>query len=240
MNKRFSATFVVLLLLVSPIFAFGQSTFLKGQIVDKDDLSPVHGSHIIKNEKTIGVTQLNAEFSLRVNPHDTLIISHVGYKNQVLVVPENSTTYLDTIIFMTKDTTFLQEVKIYGFPTEKGFMRQIMTTNVFTRELINAQNNIYQSQQLYKYGVVPQMDALDNYQSFIRGPQPLVFFSSNPSMGINTALRNAFTSPSTTNIPKRGLSLEESTQLLINLKFNAKMADEDTLKIQQESIVIGK
>lgn len=239
MNNRFIATFTLLLLLISPIFAFGQSILLKGQIVDKDDLSPIPAAHIIIHKRTIGVTQQNAKFSLEVNAHDTLVISHVGYKKQFFVVPENTPMHLDKIIFMTKDTTFFQEIKVYGFPTEKGFKRQIMTTNVLTRELMNAQNNVYQSQQLYKYGVIPEMDAMDNYLSFITGPQPVVFFSTNPSMGINTALRNTFNAPSTINIQKRGLSLKESTQLLENLKLNAKIP-EDTLKVQQESIMSGK
>ena len=227
----------IILVMISPIFAFSQSIHLEGQIVDKDDLSPIQGSHIFIHEKTIGATQLNAEFSLKVSPNDTLTISHVGYKKQVFVIPENTPMHLDTIIFMTKDTTFLQEVKIHAFPTERGFKRQIMTTNVMTRELINAQNNIYQTQQLFKYGVVPEMDALDNYHSFITGPQPVVFFSTNPSMGINTALQKAISSQSISFIPESGLSLKESTQLLQSLKLITETPKKDSLKVEEELIV---
>ena len=112
-----------------------------------------------------------------------------------------------------------------------------MTTDGLTKELINAKNNIYQSQQLFKYGVVPEMDALDNYQSFIAGPQPVVFFSTNPSMGINTALQKAFSSQSISFFPKRGLSLKESTQLLESLKLTTEIPKKDSLKVEQEMIV---
>jgi hypothetical protein len=229
--------YTLILVLISPIVANGQSILLEGQILDQEELTPIHAAHIIINEKTASVTQLKAEFSLMVNPHDTLVISHIGYKKSIFVVPENAPMRLDTTFFMTKDTTFLKEINIYAFPTERGFKQQIMTTYVLTKELINAQNNIYQSQQMYKYGVVAGMDALDNYKTFTEGPQPVVFFSTNSSMGINKALQKAFTSQPTINTPKRGLSQEESTQLMDNLKLNAKIPDEDSIKFQPESIV---
>ena len=217
--------------------ASGQSILLEGQIIDKVELTPVPFSHIVKNEKTVGVTHSQAEFSLMVSPHDTLVISHIGYKKHVFVVPEDAPVRLDTTIFMTKDTTFLQEIRIHGFPTEREFKRQMMATDGLTKELVYAQNNISQSQQLYKYGVVPKMDALDNHKTFTNGPQPVVFFATNSSMGLGMALKKVFTSQSITFLPKRSITFKESTPLLKDVKFTKEVSKEDS--VVQEKIVVS-
>lgn len=223
-----------------PIVTLGQSILLEGRIVDKEDLTPLHFAHILKHKKTIELTPLHAKFSLMVNPHDTLVISHIGYKKHVFVVPEDAQVRLDTTIFMTRDTTILQEVKIYGFPTERAFKRQIIATDALTKELRNAQNNVYQSQQLYKYGVVPEMDALDNYKAFVDGPQPVVFFSTNSSIGLGTALKKAFTSQYISFTPQKSGSFDASTPLLKNVKFPQQAPAEDSVKVQQKIVVNSK
>ena len=226
MNRFYTSlrSWVIVFLLLLPIVAFGQSILLEGWILDKEELTPVHFAHIVKSEKAIEATSLHAKFSLMVSPHDTLVISHIGYKKHVFVVPEATQLRLDTTIFMTKDTTFLQEVKIHGLPTEKEFKRQMMATDGLTKELIYAQNNISQSQQWYKYGVVPKMDALDNYRTFMKGPQSVVFFATNSSMGLGTALKKAFTSQNITFLPKRSVTFKESTPLFMDVKFTKKIS----------------
>jgi len=87
----------------------------------------------------------NAEgfFSFAVLPGDTLIFSSIGFRKEVLTIPDTleQTEYLSRVI-MKRDTTLLDEVTLYPWPTPDRFKEEFLATRVPTTEEDIAMRNL--------------------------------------------------------------------------------------------------
>ena len=87
----------------------------------------------------------NAEgfFSFAVLPGDTLIFSSIGFRKEVLTIPDTleQTEYLSRVI-MKRDTTLLGEVTLYPWPTPDRFKEEFLATRVPTTEEDIAMRNL--------------------------------------------------------------------------------------------------
>lgn len=84
---------------------------------------PLGNVNIVITNKSEGTTaDSRGLFSFVVQPNDTILFSHVGYKPTLHVIPDSLvTTHYPSDIFMVSDTFRLAEVKIYPWKTYQDF-----------------------------------------------------------------------------------------------------------------------
>lgn len=102
-------------------------------------------AHAVVKNRAGGGTMTDSEgfFSFAVLPGDTLIFSSIGFKREKLHIPDTlqQKEYLAKIV-MRRDTTMLQEVTLYPWPTPERFREEFLKTKVPTTEEDIAQRNL--------------------------------------------------------------------------------------------------
>ncbi len=118
------------------LFIFSSS--LEGQLlVPKKDKDLIQFSGVIRNLQhrtvsNVNIVILNRErgttgdrrgiFSFVVQPNDTVLFSHIGYKPTIHIIPDSlDTQHYPSDIFMVSDTFELAEVKIFPWKTYQQF-----------------------------------------------------------------------------------------------------------------------
>ena len=90
-------------------------------------------------------TTTNSEgfFSFAALPGDTIRFSSIGFRNELLVVPDSLSQreYLSRVV-MRRDTTMLEEVTLYPWPTPDRFKDAFLATRVPTTEEDIAMKNL--------------------------------------------------------------------------------------------------
>lgn len=213
-------TLILLLSLSLPqVSAVAQniSATLLGQVRDKQTGSPVPFTHIVGNKKQI-IANADGKFTIPVSIGDTLNFSHVNFDRYSILIsdiPEK-----DIIIFLKKKEHLLKEIIIRDHLPEDEFKQEIVEHEVkYTEAEINAISNVEFSTIMYKQGYVPEMNSLDNFKNYMKEPQGITLFSSDPSKGLIKSFQRLSTEKGTFN--KNGLKLNKtkSDSLLIK-KFN--------------------
>lgn len=112
-----------LLTLFLSLSAFAQQLTVSGQVLDARQ-EPVIGASVLEKGTTNGViTDLGGNFTLKVNPGVTLVISYVGYQTkEVKAAPRVS-------VILNEDTELLDEVVVIGYGAVK---RKDVTTAIST------------------------------------------------------------------------------------------------------------
>ncbi|MEM7548822.1 MAG: carboxypeptidase-like regulatory domain-containing protein [Bacteroidota bacterium] len=168
--------FFSLLVLVENI-SFGQSSRpviqLSGIIVGEDSTSGVPGVHVYVPRAGRGTsTNIYGYFSMPVLAGDSVVISSVGYVNQHYKVPANQGENITIIVELVTDTTFLNEVQIFPYPTEQLFKQAILAMNLPINEYEQSptlgpevlarmlQNSTFDASTNYKYYTEQQFNRL--------------------------------------------------------------------------------
>lgn len=98
------------------IIAQDRSLELAGKVIDADSLRPIPSVHVyVLNGETGTITNKNGFFSIRINPHDTLVLSEVSYQTKQFLLPDSlnkGRPYVE--IAMQLRTVKLKEVVVYG------------------------------------------------------------------------------------------------------------------------------
>lgn len=100
--------------------------------------------NIVVKKRGMGTTSsTEGFFSFAVIPGDTIQFSSIGFKREILVVPDslNEKEYLARVI-MLRDTTMLQEVTLYPWPTPDRLKDELLATRVNTTEEDIAMKNL--------------------------------------------------------------------------------------------------
>lgn len=122
--------------LLITLFIFSSS--LEGQLLTlKKDKDLIQFSGVIRNLQhrpvsNVNIVILNRErgttgdrrgiFSFVVQPNDTILFSHIGYKPTIHIIPDSlETQHYPSDIFMVSDTFKLAEVKIFPWKTYQQF-----------------------------------------------------------------------------------------------------------------------
>lgn len=116
-------------------------------------------------------------FSFATLPSDTLVFSSIGFKEERLVVPDtlHDNKYLARIV-MERDTTMLQEVTLYPWPTPDRFKEAFLATqpqmtkndiarrNLAIQELkARAEEMGYSAAEIQDYAIQMQNQQIYNY-----------------------------------------------------------------------------
>ena len=84
--------------------------------VVEDALGPVAGANIVEKGTTNGtITDMNGNFTLNVAPDAILVVSYIGYQEQVIHVNGQS----ELKIILKEDSQALDEVVVVGYGTQK-------------------------------------------------------------------------------------------------------------------------
>lgn len=102
-----------------------------GVIVGEDSLRGVPGVHIYVPKARRGTTSnVYGYFSMPVLPHDSVVISAVGYKRRSFKISDDQGSNITVVIELFADTTYLPTIEIFPYPTEELFKEAILALNI--------------------------------------------------------------------------------------------------------------
>lgn len=115
-------------------------------VVFADDSIPQsipYANVIVKNRNRGTMSNAQGFFSFATLPGDTLRISCLGFKTETLVIPDTLRLkeYLARVV-MLRDTTMLDEVTLYPWPTPDRFKEEFLSTRVPTTQNDIAMRNL--------------------------------------------------------------------------------------------------
>ncbi len=110
-----------------------------GVIVGQDSTVGVPGVHIYVPKAGRGTTtNIFGYFSMPTLTGDSIVISAIGFTKINYVVPENGEENINEFFELTPDVTYLKEVEIFPFPTERDFKEAVLALQLpsdnFSRE----------------------------------------------------------------------------------------------------------
>ena len=154
-------------------FAFSQKRIvqLSGIILGEDSVTGVPGVHVYVPKAGRGTTtNYLGYFSMPTLMGDEVVISAIGYRTQKYVVPNVGRESITLIVELVADTTYLEEVLITPFPTEKLFKEAVLALNLPPDE--NMVSNEHLNEQLLELMVrSTPMDGQANHRYFLENWQ---------------------------------------------------------------------
>lgn len=182
-----------------------QSEIFYGQVVDSSSQEPIPFVHVIgSGVQTISDSQ--GFFSIRIAKGDTLTFSHINFEPYRMCITE-TTSQIITIRLKRKEN-LMQEIIVRDYSPEEELKQEMINhVVIYSMEEINAINNVEFSTILYKNGYVPEMNSLDNFKNYMKEPQGVTLFSSDPSKGLIKSIKRLSQqkktySPNTMNLNK--------------------------------------
>lgn len=130
-----------------PILGFSQKKPIQvsGLVMTNDSIAQFipYVNIIIKRRGVGTTTSPEGFFSFAVVPGDTIQFSGIGFKKEQLVVPDSldDQEYLARIV-MERDTTVLQEVILYPWPSPDRLKEELLATRINTTDEDIAMKNL--------------------------------------------------------------------------------------------------
>jgi hypothetical protein len=136
-------------------------------------------------------------FTLAAKGGDTIIISSIGFKSQDLYIPDTlkGKGYLVNV-FLARDTTLLEEVTLYPWPTPERFKYAFLAMEVNQDAMDLARRNLaieelkarayamgYSAEEMQRYAINMQNQQMYNHNRF---------YGANGGAAILGALSNPF------------------------------------------------
>lgn len=136
-------------------------------------------------------------FSLAVWSGDTVEVSHLGFQREKLYVPDTLTQKKYLVqIFLKRDTTMLQEVTLYPWPSPDRLISHLLNMQVETTQMDIAQRNLA-IQSLRERAATMGSDAVAIQRAAIRMQESAMynrgrFYGADGGMALLGALSNPF------------------------------------------------
>lgn len=104
---------------------------LSGIVLGDGTESGLPGVHIFEPNAGRGTTSnYYGYFSMPVLTGDSLLFSSVGYERKFFVVPDTTAEKLTIVVELATDTTYLDPVNIFPFPTEEDLKEAVLAMDV--------------------------------------------------------------------------------------------------------------
>jgi hypothetical protein len=184
-------------------FSVWSQNLVQGTVMDSISSTPISNVYV-RTRHSATVSDADGNFSLVVSPGDSLHFTHISYYDSAIAMDYK--THDPKIkmlrIFLRQKIRLLNEVKIYSYLSERVFKQKIIETipQLSREEEIAAINSRIIS-YLARHAPTSPMDAHDNFVDYMKGPQGVVIFSSNPSKGLIRAFKNII-NPATSSYKK--------------------------------------
>ena len=153
---------------------------------------------IIKTRKQGTAANADGFFSLAVSAGDSVTFSALGFRKQVLFIPDTlkSRAYLAKV-HMERDTTILDEVTLYPWPTRERLNKELLAMKVETTDLDLAMRNLA-LEDLKSRAAAMGYDAEEISNYVIKTKEMEIYNSSRyygPNAGGGAAIMGALTNP---------------------------------------------
>ena len=158
------------LLLLLPIFIFGQGKQIVG-VVNDDSGSPLPGATIqIKGSESLGaISDFDGKFSILLkNDENTIIVSYVGFLTEQVEIGDN----LSVVINLEPDVTELEEAIVVGYGT------------VLKSDLTGAVSSVEVDENLSK-----QLTSIDQLLQGRASGVQITQNAANPNSGVSVRIR---------------------------------------------------
>ena len=158
------------LLLLLPIFIFGQGKQVVG-VVNDDSGSPLPGATIqIKGSESLGaISDFDGKFSILLkNDENTIIVSYVGFLTEQVEIGDN----LSVVINLEPDVTELEEAIVVGYGT------------VLKSDLTGAVSSVEVDENLSK-----QLTSIDQLLQGRASGVQITQNAANPNSGVSVRIR---------------------------------------------------
>ena len=171
---------------------------ISGVIVSNDSLTQLIPNAYIYNKKRATLSTSNYEgfFSIVAVPGDTVVFSHIGFDNEKLWVPDTlkKNTYL-TMVTLKWETTVLDPVIVYPWPTPENFKKEFLAMKIPTTEYDIAARNLA-IQELKDQAMAMGYDATE-MQDYVINMQNQQLYNSGRYYGADggSAILGAITNP---------------------------------------------
>ncbi len=195
--------------ILSLLILFAASTVLKAQkkqpiqlsgiVITADSLGQFipYANISVKNRKQGTITNAEGFFSFPALPNDTILFSAIGFKKETLIVPDSLSQkeYLAKVV-LRRDTTLLEEVTLYPWPTPDRFKEEFLARRVPTTEEDIAMRNLaiqelkaraaemgYSPEELQDFAIMQRQSDIYNYgryQGFANGGAAILGSLTNP------------------------------------------------------------
>lgn len=172
---------------------------ISGVVMTADSIPQfIPAAHVVVNDGSRGtMTSDQGFFSLAGLPGDTFRVSVIGFKDELLAIPDSlqQEKYLARVM-MQRDTTLLKEVTLYPWPSKENFKEEFLATRVPTTEEDIAMRNLaieelkrraqemgYSPEELQDYMIEKGNYNIYNYgryQGFDNGGTAILGALSNP------------------------------------------------------------
>ena len=172
---------------------------LSGVVVSADSIPrPIPFANVyIPGGKRGTMTDADGFFSLAVLPGDTFKFSCIGFKQEELIVPDSllKKAYLARVV-MKRDTTMLNEVTLYPWPSRDRFKEAFMSTQIPTTQNDIAMRNLavqalkdraaamgFSPEEVQDFAIQMQNQQIYNhgrYQGFDNGGTAILGALTNP------------------------------------------------------------
>lgn len=191
--------FIILIVAGLELKAQDEAVQMSGVVMTNDSIPrAIPFAHVFVGQGTRGtMTDAEGFFSFAAKTGDSIRFSCIGFEREVLVVPDTLSrkAYLTRIV-LDRDTTLLEEVTLYPWPTPDRFKAEFLATNIPTTQNDIAMRNLavqtlraraaamgisadeaadmaiqLQNQSIYNYG---------RYQGFDNGGTAILGALTNP------------------------------------------------------------
>jgi len=109
-----------------------------GVVLGNDSINGLPGVHIYVPKAGRGTTSNPyGYFSVPLLKGDSVIVSAIGFEKLSMIVPGDQGNSVSVIIELAEDTTYLQEIEIFPYPTEELFKEAILALELPYAEDLN-------------------------------------------------------------------------------------------------------
>ncbi len=146
---------------IEPIYFSG---FVVGPSTE-NEAEPIPGVHIYIPKAGRGMaTNFDGFFTLPVLPGDSLILSAVGFKKHYYRIPEEKYDSYSVVIEMVQDTTLLEVIEVFPYPTEELFKEAFLALELPDEEKLQNLRRNLDERQIARIASALPMDAKSNYR----------------------------------------------------------------------------
>jgi hypothetical protein len=168
-----------------------ERVLVRGQVMNARTQEPLPYVHVIRND-TIGIiTGLEGKFTIAAHPGDTLMISHLGYRQDTVTYKSLETdSSRKTIIALESQSYPISRVVVRPYNTYGEFRQAFLNLNPYEPDKMKgyANRNVKQIQKPPSHPEKEPAHILQ-YKNPVDGPPVVTFISTDPEKGIIGFLR---------------------------------------------------
>ena len=162
-------------------------------VLSETNFEGLAGCHVLVNNIPIGITDSSGFFKAPVNLGDSVKFSHIGYKSTVLVIDFNIRELKKKYVFLEQDNIVLEGIDVYAMPSESDFKKKVLGIKLSQSDYKKYARDNINKWQIHGANIkMPGMNAFENYEYYLAGPQPVTIFSNQKGQGLIPALKNVF------------------------------------------------